>query len=165
MNRTAKDTDLQKVLRQQLLERFKKSGAHVDIAEALDGLNWQQVGSKSDGLPYSIWQLAEHIRITQYDILEFSRNPSYQSPEWPEGYWPAQEQPTNEKEWQHTVSQIKRDQDAFIALLTDDQAELLKPFDHGSGQSLFLEALLIIDHNAYHTGQIVLIRKINSLWH
>lgn len=148
----------------QLLNRFNQSGAHVSVFEALDGLTWQQAGSWADEFPYTIWELAEHIRITQYDILEFSKNGRYQSPTWPAGYWPENKKPLSEEMWVSTVAQIKKDQEDFSALVTEHEAQLLEPFDYGTGQSLFLEALLIIDHTAYHTGQIVLIRKLKGLW-
>lgn len=154
-----------KLLRDQLLNRFKKSGAHVDLSDALDGITWQQAGSWAEEFPYTIWQLAEHIRITQYDILEFSRNGKYESPKWPEGYWPDNKTPSNEAVWIKTIAQIKEDQETFAKLITQREEQLLKPFSYGSGQSLFLEALLIIDHTAYHTGQILLIRKLKGLWH
>lgn len=151
-------------LRDQLLNRFNQSGAHVSVFEALNGLTWQQAGSWTDEFPYTIWELAEHIRITQYDILEFSRNGKYQSPAWPTGYWPENKKPLSEEMWVNTVGQIKKDQEDFSALITEYEAQLLEPFDYGTGQSLFLEALLIIDHTTYHTGQIVLIRKLKGLW-
>lgn len=153
-----------RLLRDQLLDRFNTSGAHVDFSEAVEGVTWQQAGSWADEFPYTIWQLAAHIRITQYDILEFSRNSTYESPKWPEGYWPAQTQPADEAEWIKTIAQIKEDQKAFARLITQNEEHLLKPFHYGSGQSLFLEALLIIDHTAYHTGQIILIRKLKGIW-
>lgn len=153
------------LLRDQLVNRFNESGAHVGLSEALDGITWQQAGSWANEFPYTIWQLAEHIRITQYDILEFSRNSDYESPKWPEGYWPDNKESSNEAEWIKTVAQIKEDQEAFAKLITEGEKQLLEPFHYGSGQSLFLEALLIIDHTAYHTGQIILIRKLKGLWH
>lgn len=151
-------------LRDQLLNRFNQSGAHVSVFEALDGLTWQQAGSWTAEFPYTIWELTEHIRITQYDILEFSRNATYQSPTWPTGYWPEKKMPLSEEMWVNTVSQIKRDQEDFSNLITEHKLKLLEPFGYGTGQSLFLEALLIIDHTAYHTGQIILIRKLKGLW-
>lgn len=153
-----------RLLRDQLLNRFNQSGAHVSVFEALDGLTCQQAGSWTDEFPYTIWELAEHIRITQYDILEFSRNGTYQSPAWPTGYWPENKKPLSEEMWVNTVGQIKKDQEDFSNLITEHEAQLLEPFGYGTGQSLFLEALLIIDHTAYHTGQIVLILKLKGLW-
>lgn len=151
-------------LRTQLLGRFKQGGAHADLAAILKKISWEQAGRKNEVLPYNIWQLAEHIRISQYDILEFCRNPLYESPDWPSGYWPKETTPESEEEWLATVTQIKEDNKTFAALIAEPQADLLKAFDHGTGQTIFNEALLIIDHNAYHAGQIVLIAKINGWW-
>lgn len=164
MENTKKKINYSRILRDQLLDRFNQSGAHVSLFEALEGLTWQQAGSWENEFPYTIWQLAEHIRITQYDILEFSRNEAYQSPPWPAGYWPEDKQPLNEEKWTQTIIQIKRDQEEFSKFIIQHEVQLLEPFDYGTGQSLFLEALLIIDHTAYHTGQIILIRKLKNLW-
>jgi len=154
-----------KQLKDQLLDRFTKSGAHADLFDALRGLSWEQAGQKQENFPYNIWQLAEHIRITQYDILEFCRNPDYKSPDWPLGYWPKQNSPEDSKEWKQTLDHIQADHQTFANWLRQEDADILKRFDHGSGQSLFNEALLILDHNAYHVGQIILIRKLNGWWH
>ena len=151
-------------LRRQLLSRFRRSGAHVNLLEALDGISWEQAGKDHKLLPYNIWQLAEHIRITQYDIIEFCRNPDYGSPEWPKGYWPEKTSPGSKIAWIGTLKQIRKDYEAFADLLSDPYMDLLKRFEHGDGQSFFNEALLIMDHNAYHTGQIILIRKLNGWW-
>jgi len=164
MENAKESTGYNRPLVNQLLNRFNQSGAHVSVFEALDGLTWQQAGSWTDEFPYTIWELVEHIRITQYDILEFSRNDTYQSPTWPTGYWPENKKPLSEEMWVDTVGQIKKDQEDFSNLITEHEAQLLEPFGYGTGQSLFLEALLIIDHTAYHTGQIVLIRKLKGLW-
>jgi len=152
-------------LKEQLLDRFTKSGAHVDLFDALSGLSWEQAGQKQAHFPYNIWQLTEHIRITQFDIVEFCRNPEYESPDWPSGYWPQSGSPRDSSEWQETLARIKADHEAFASWLQQEDADILKRFDHGTGQSLFNEALLIIDHNAYHVGQIILIRKLNGWWH
>lgn len=152
-------------LKRQLLDRFMKSGAHVDLFDAIHGLSWEQAGQKRENFPYNIWQLTEHIRITQYDIVAFCRDPNYKSPDWPLGYWPKQDSPRDSKEWQQCLANIRADHEAFADLLQQEDVEILKRFDHGTGQSLFNEALLILDHNAYHVGQIILIRKLNGWWH
>lgn len=103
-------------LRLQLLGRFRKSGAHADLGEVLNGVSWKQAGTDHNNLPYNIWQLAEHLRITQYDILEFCRTPDYKSPDWPSGYWPPDNAPENEEVWHNTIAQIKNDNEAFADL-------------------------------------------------
>ncbi|MEZ0540407.1 DinB family protein [Fibrella arboris] len=121
-------------------------------------------GVKPDKLPYSIWQLVDHIRIAQWDILEFSRDPSHQSPPWPEGYWSPSVQPPDEAAWQQALAQIKADRDAFIALLNDPEQDLFQPLAHGQGQTLLREALLIADHTAYHVGELIIIRRLLDAW-
>lgn len=152
-------------VKEQLLDRFTRSGAHADLFDAIYGLSWEQAGQKNKNFPYNIWQLTEHIRISQFDILEFCRNPDYKSPDWPSGYWPKQPSPIDSREWKRTQENIRHDHQAFVELLQQENVDLFKPFTHGTGQSLFNEALLILDHNAYHVGQILLIRKVNGWWH
>lgn len=156
---------LREQLKLQLLDRFTKNGAHADLFEALHGISWEQAGETDEHFPYNIWQLAEHIRIAQYDIIEFCRNPDYTSPHWPSGYWPRKASPQDSQEWKKTIDTIRTDHQAFADMLRQGGIDLLKRFDHGTGQSLFNEALLILDHNAYHVGQIILIRKLKGWWH
>ncbi|HKJ31040.1 MAG TPA: DinB family protein [Balneolales bacterium] len=150
--------------RKYLLKMLKGGNAHVEIDKALTGLPFKLVGAKPDNVPYTIWQLAEHLRISQWDIIEFSRNPKYESPQWPEGYWPESEAPTNQEIWKRTKDALIQDKQDMIDMLADQSNDLYEPFAHGNGQNLFREACLIIDHNAYHIGQIILIRKLLNAW-
>ncbi len=134
--------------------------AHLNFESAVDNLPKAFRGMKPDGFPYSIWQLVEHIRTAQWDILDFTRNPDYQEHTWPDDYWPEQESPDNDEQWEKSLIAIRQDREAFRELLDDPGFDLLKQFEHGTGQTLFRQALLIADHTAYHTGQIILIRKI-----
>lgn len=152
------------LIRQQLAKLLQKSNAHANLDKALENLDPKSRGIKLPHLPYTIWQLAEHIRITQQDILDFSENRNYQPLEWPEGYWPKETAPENEQEWETTLAGIRESLADFTTLITDGQQDLLKPFPHGDGQDLFREAILIIDHLSYHTGQIVLIRRLLDNW-
>lgn len=111
-------------------------------------------------VPYTIWQLVEHLRIAQHDILEFCVNPAYVAPEWPAAYWPDRTLAVDEAGWQATLQQIDHDQAQFIALLENPATDLFTPLPHGDGQTIFREALLIGDHNAYHTGEIILLRRL-----
>ena len=151
-------------LRKQLVSLLTGSNAHQSFEQAIAGLPAELRGVKPEKLPYSIWQLVDHIRIAQHDILEFSRNPDYQSPPWPSGYWTKDLEPASEADWQQALDQIQADRDAFLALLNDPQADLYTPFVHGDGQNLLREALLIADHNAYHVGEIVIIRRLLNAW-
>lgn len=148
------------------LESLLNGGnAHADFDQAVKGVKHEILGKVPKGSAYSIWQLAEHIRIAQWDILEFSKNQDHKSPGWPEGYWPKDPEPPDSQAWKKTLDSIQADRKAFIALLHKAGTEIYKPFSHGEGQSLFREALVIADHNAYHTGEIILLRRILGDWH
>ncbi|TDH25238.1 DinB family protein [Segetibacter sp. 3557_3] len=149
---------------QQLISLLTEGQAHATIEHILKDLPFEHAGIVPDGLPYSIWQLVEHIRIAQWDILEFSRDAKHQSPKWPDEYWPAETAPTDEQTWHYAIAMIKRDRDTFISLLTEPNVDLYTPFEHGSGQNLFREALLIADHNSYHLGQLVILRRLLQDW-
>lgn len=113
-----------------------------------------------EGLPYSAWSLIEHLRISQDDIVEFSRNPEYTSPAWPEEYWPDDPVPESEAEWNRGVAGFRAGLDRMIELVLDEQRDLLAPFPWGDGQNLLREAVMLAEHNAYHGGQIVVIGRL-----
>jgi uncharacterized damage-inducible protein DinB len=148
----------------QLTELLTKGNAHITFEEAVKGLPDDLRSIKTQHMPYTIWQLVEHIRIAQWDILKFSEGPEHQSPKWPEKYWPAADAPESEQAWQQSLEEIQADKQAFIRLLHDRQNQLLEPFPYGNGQNLLREALLIADHTSYHTGQIVLLRRLLGNW-
>ena len=148
----------------ELEELINKGNAHASFDEAVKGISHQLLGSVPNDLPYSIWQLVEHIRIAQWDILEFSRNPRHQSIKWPDDYWPKERTPADPKDWKKSLDQIASDRKAFITLLHDAGEDLYTPFPYGDGQSLLREALLIADHTSYHTGEIILLRRILEDW-
>ena len=152
------------ILIENLEDLLNKGNAHVSLDKALDNIAFELLGKKPGGLPYSIWQIAWHINKAQEDILEFSRNPKYISPKWPEEYWPSETKPNSEKEWKSCIQQIKSDRKEFIGLLKHVGNEIYKPFEHGSGQSLLKEALVLADHNAYHAGEIIIIRRLLNDW-
>lgn len=157
-------TDVTSAVRDQLISLLTGSNAHQSFDDTIADLPADLRGVKPDKLPYSIWQLVDHIRIAQWDILAFSREANHVSPAWPTGYWTAEVAPTDDNAWEQALSQIRQDRDAFIDLLHDPKQDLYAPFPHGSGQNLLREALLIADHNAYHTGQILLIRRLLGAW-
>lgn len=149
----------------ELEELINKGNAHVSFDEAVKDIRQDLYGVVPQGLPYSIWQLVEHIRITQWDILEFSRDPHHISPKWPEGYWPKEKAPAHPGDLKKSVEQMAADRKAFIGLLHEAAGEgLYAPFPHGDGQSLFREALLIADHTSYHTGEIIILRRLLKDW-
>ncbi|ABF41355.1 conserved hypothetical protein [Candidatus Koribacter versatilis Ellin345] len=158
---------LNQELHKQLLALLKGGNAHATLDEAVKDFPADKHGVKPQGVPYSAWQLLEHIRIAQHDILRFSKNHdgSYKSPKWPEGYWPESPEPPNAGAWEKTIKQIKADQKEFEELLGDTKTKLDEPFPWGDGQNLLRQALLIADHNAYHLGEIVAVRRMLGAWH
>ncbi|KAA0993670.1 DinB family protein [Dyadobacter aurulentus] len=151
-------------LAEELTMLIEKGNAHVSFWDAIGGLPAQLRGAVPKNLPYSIWQLVEHLRITQKDILEFSESEAYQEKEWPKDYWtPALEQ-IDEETWENSLAEIREDQQQFIALLRNEENDLFTPFSWGEGQSLLREAMLIADHNSYHTAEIVVIRRLLNAW-
>lgn len=160
---TEQKTDNDAVI-SNLIHLLKKGNAHASLDDALKNISFDILNKKSAGLPYSIWQLAEHIRISQSDILEFSRDPKYQSPKWPEGYWPSSITVETQEEWQDCITKIKNDRDSFVELVKNSGEILYKPFTHGDGQTLLREALVLADHNSYHTGEIIVLRRLLNDW-
>ena len=147
-----------------LINLLVKGNAHASLDKALENMPFKLLGKKPGNLPYSIWQLAEHVRIAQWDILEFSSNPKHVSPSWPDGYWPNKAAPKDTTSWKNCVSQINKDRLSFIALLKNAGDDLHRPFEYGDGQTLFKEALVLADHNSYHTGEIIIVRRLLNAW-
>ncbi len=152
------------LLLKNLVDLLGKGNAHVLLDDALEGIPFGLLDKTPENLPYNLWQIAEHIRISQYDILEFSRNADYKSPKWPEGYWPSNSKPSSEEEWENCLREIKKGRMSFIELLKEEVENLYKPFEHGNGQNLLREALVLADHNSYHTGEIIVLRRLLNNW-
>ncbi|WP_345950815.1 DinB family protein [Mucilaginibacter sp. PAMB04274] len=136
--------------------------AHAGLDDALKDLPASQRGERPYGLPYSIWQLVEHIRIAQWDMLEFCKDGNHQSPKWPDEYWPKEAAPASEDDWDRSVTQIKTDLHELMELVGTE--DLYKPIPHGSGQTLLREALQAADHTAYHTAEIIVLRRLLGSW-
>jgi hypothetical protein len=147
-------------LRQHVINLLTKAEAHVDLESSLKDFPRELRGAKPEGAPYTPWQLLEHTRIAQWDILQFSIDAKHVSPKWPEGYWPQTDAPPDSKAWDESVKQLLADLKAMGDLVGDPKRDLLAPIPHSDGQTLLREALLVADHNAYHLGQIVLLRRI-----
>lgn len=148
----------------ELEAALQKGNAHATFEEAVKDIPNKLLPETPDGLPYSLWQLIEHIRIAQWDILEFCRDPQHKSPSWPDEYWPKEKAPAHAGDLKKSIDQIIADRQAFIDLLHKSGDDLHTPLKHGDGQSLFREALLIIDHTAYHVGEIILLRRLLRDW-
>jgi len=151
-------------LRQQVVDLLTAKNAHADLEAAIAKLPSKLRGAKPKGFPHSAWQLLEHIRIANWDILEFSKNAKHASPPWPEGYWPKTEAPTNAAAWDKSVRQVRASMKGMIRLVRSKKTDLFAPIPHGTGQTVLREALLIADHNAYHVGQMVLLRRLLGAW-
>jgi hypothetical protein len=151
-------------LRQHLLELLKGGSAHTSFQDAIQDFPAELRGKRPKGSPHSPWELLEHMRIAQLDILEFSRNSKHVSPKWPEGYWPESPEPPDEKAWDRSVHSFCQELQTMCALVADDSVDLYARIPHGDGQTVLREALLVADHNAYHLGQLVLLRRILGAW-
>jgi uncharacterized damage-inducible protein DinB len=147
-------------LRKHVVYLLSGEGAHIDFDKVIRDFPANLRGKRVPDVPYTAWQLLEHMRIAQWDILEFSRNPKHVSPDYPEGYWPKENGPNDENAWEKSIQSIRSDLKAVQDLVEDRTKDLLLPLPHGSGQTLLREALLVADHNSYHIGQIALLRRL-----
>ncbi len=160
--RTSADRDAS--LRQHLLELLKGGQAHATFDAAVKDLPVALRGKRPKGAEHSPWEMLEHLRIAQWDILDFTRNPNYLHLPWPEGYWPATAAPPDEKAWDKSVRAFRRDLKAISDLVADPATDLHAKIPHGDGQTVLREVLLVADHNAYHLGQLVLLRRLLGAW-
>jgi hypothetical protein len=151
-------------LREHLLYLLRGGGAHLGFDTAIGGLPAALRGAKVPGIPHSPWRLLEHLRIAQWDILEFSRNPKHVSPPFPDGYWPAGDAPPDAAAWDRSVAAFRADLQAMQDLVADPATDLFARIPHGDGQTILREALLVADHNAYHLGQLVVVRRALGAW-
>jgi len=154
----------EKQLREHLVKLLQGGQAFRTREEILHGITLEDAGKKIAKLPYTLWQLLEHLRIAQWDILEFSRNPLHQSPKWPDAYWPKAAAPADQAALDSAQQAIASDLAAMIQLVQDPANDLLKPFAHGDGQTLLREAMLVAEHNAYHLGEMVVLRRLSGNW-
>jgi hypothetical protein len=159
-----KPTDRDQALRDHLLYLLRGGGAHLSFDAAIADLPVEMRGAKPAGVPHSPWRLLEHMRIAQWDILEFSRDAKHVSPPFPEGYWPSGDAPPAADSWDRTVASFHADLEAMCDLVADPATDLYAPIPHGEGQTVLREALLIADHNAYHLGQLVVVRRALGAW-
>jgi hypothetical protein len=157
-------TENSQALREHLLYLLKGGGAHVKFDNAIADFPAPLYGKKPPKLPFSAWQVLEHMRIAQCDILDFSTNPNYRVMEWPAAYWPKSSRPPDESAWGKSVKQFGRDAREMQKLVADPATDLFAKIAWGSGQTILRAALLVADHNAYHLGQLVLIRRLLGVW-
>lgn len=153
------DEDRDRALREHVLYLLRGGGAHIKFEEALKDFPAGLVNARAAGVPYTPWHLLEHMRIAQRDIVEFSREASHVSPRWPEGYWPDKSRDASEDDWRKSVEAFRADLREMESLVEDPSTDLYARIPHGDGQTLLREALLVADHNAYHLGALVTLRR------
>jgi hypothetical protein len=151
-------------LRDHLVKLLRGGSAHVDFDSALKGLPVNLRGKRPKGAPHSPWEILEHLRIAQWDILDFTRNKNYAPMKWPDDYWPNTPAPLSAAAWTKSVKAFRDDLEAMCALVDNPKVDLLAPIPHGDGQTILREALLVADHNAYHLGELVLLRRLLGAW-
>jgi hypothetical protein len=152
------------ILREHLQQLLKSDSAHQSFEAAVKDVSVNVRGKRPQGGAHSPWEILEHMRIAQGDILEFIRNAKHVSPEFPAGYWPGTPAPPSEKAWDKSVDAFRSDLQAILELVADDSTDLLAPIPHGDGKTILREVLLVADHNAYHLGELVLLRRVLGAW-
>lgn len=157
-------TDRDQHLRQNLTFLISGGGAHAKFNDAIRNLPPTLRGKKPANFPHSIWMLVEHMRLAQWDILEFSRNPKHVSPKWPEGYWPKTAAPPTPAAWTKSVQRFRDDQKEMLQFVESPKTDLFAKISWGDGQTILREALLVADHNAYHLAQIIDVRRLLGAW-
>ena len=153
-----------RMMRDQLLALLQGGNAHMSFDQAVADFPLAYFNRQPPHVPYTPWHLLEHIRLAQWDILEFIRNPAHVSPDWPEGYWPAPDEPADETRWQQTLTAFRADLEALQALVMDPKTDLFTPIPHAPGYTIFREILVVADHNAYHIGEFAILRQVMGTW-
>ena len=153
-----------KSLREHVLYLLNGGGAHARFDDIVKDVPEDLRGDKPNGFPHSAWMLVEHLRLAQWDILEFSRNAKHTSPDWPKGYWPRTQAPPNAAAWNRSIQQFRKDLKAMQDLVANPKTDLYARIPWGDGQTVLREALLLADHNAYHLGQLVDVRRLLGAW-
>jgi len=154
----------EKALREYLAKLLTWGEAHADWKKALETIEFAKSGIRPAGVPHSAWELLEHARIAQWDILEFSRNPKHKSPQWPSGYWPVDPAPSSQNEWDQSAARFLKDRKTMARWVANPKTDLFRKIPHGSGQTILRQLLLLADHNAYHLGQFVLVSRLLGAW-
>jgi hypothetical protein len=152
------------LLREHIIELLNGRSAHASFDDAVKDMPEKLRGAKPEGLPHSAWMLLEHLRIAQRDILEFSRNPKYKAPKWPDDYWPKTEAPPSAAAWNKSVGQFRKDLKAMRELVANPKTDLYASIPWGDGQTVLREALLVADHNSHHLGQLIDVRRLLGAW-
>jgi len=164
MPKTPEQDMSDQAVREHVRDLLTGGGAHLSFDQAISDLPEDLRGAKVEGVPHTPWRLLEHLRICQWDILEFSRNPKHVSPDFPGGYWPESDAPPERESWDKSAEAFRDDLQAMVDLVSHPAIDLYAPIPHGDGQTILREALLVADHNAYHLGQLVFLRRCLDAW-
>jgi len=156
--------DQDQSLREHLRELLTKGHAHATFEHAIEGLPVEVRGASHPLVPHTPWRLLEHMRIAQWDILQFCIDPGHVSPDFPDGYWPDSDAPPDPDPWDRTVSNFQADLQAMLDLVSNPETDLFARLPHGDGQTVLREAMLVADHNAYHLGQLIVVRRLLGAW-
>jgi hypothetical protein len=159
-----KKTKKQKSLPEHLVELLTEGHAHIDFESAVKDWPADMQGKKPEGAAHTPWEVLEHMRIAQWDILEFTRNPKHVSPEFPAGYWPKTQSPPDNKAWNKTLVAFRTDLKAMVKIVQNNKMDFFTPLARGDGQTVLREVLLVADHNAYHLGELLLLRRQLGAW-
>ena len=151
-------------LRDHLLSLLQGRNAHISFDDFVKDFPAKVCGQEIEGLPYTAWQVLEHIRIAQWDIVNFIKNPDYEELKWPEGYWPAKNAKATKEDWENTLARFKSDLREMIAIVRNPRTDLHAKIPHGDGQTILREAILIVDHNTYHIGEFAILRQVAKHW-
>lgn len=159
-----KTMDKEGIVREQLLDLLRGGNAHMDFDQAVDQFPPPYFNSQPPNSDYTPWRLLEHMRIAQWDILEFIRNPNHVSPAWPEGYWPPQGEKADRKKWERTIRTFRVDLQTMKGIVENPNTSLLAPLAHAEGYTMLREVLVLADHNSYHIGEFAILRQIMGTW-
>ena len=152
------------LLREQLAKLLMQSHAHMSFEEAVADYPMSRINDHFPNGDYGAWDLLEHLRLSQWDILDFIRNPQYQEREWPRDYWPTSDQQATPDDWQRSIQGFQADQQALLAIIQDPQTDLWAPIPQGTGQTIAREIMVVADHNAYHIGEFAIMRQVMNTW-
>jgi hypothetical protein len=157
-------TQTDSIIRKQLIELLRGENAHMTFSQAVADFPLQAANQQPPNVPYTPWQLLEHIRIAQWDILEFIRDPDHESPDWPKGYWPEEGEQADQARWQQSIDQYVADRRALEAIVRDASTDLTAPIPHAQDYTILREILVVSDHSAYHIGEFATLRQVMGTW-
>ncbi|MBS3770664.1 MAG: DinB family protein [Bacteroidales bacterium] len=153
------NTDSEQKLRDQLVTMIRQGNAFRSLPQLLDSISYEATGKQVEGFPHTVWELTEHLRIALHDLVEYSKDSHYQSPPWPEGFWPKHSKPRSSEEWKESVRHINDLMEEMVSLVQDPSNDLFQPFDAHPDHHLLRQATIVAEHNAYHGGQIAMLSK------